>query len=175
MNEQKVNEQNIERELQEKLAAYRLLESRFDDLARQQNMFATKILEVQNTIASIDEIENGKRGREEDAGKIADKMADKKDILFNVGSSTYINGTIDDKNKFVVEVGADVALEKTAEEAKAVLEERKKELQKAIEFLQKDMQSISEALQSIETDAQKMINRIQQEKEKERVRIVPPE
>lgn len=151
MNEQKVNEQNIENELQEKLAAYRSLENRLNSLANQQNAFASKIVEVQSTIESINEIRKG---------------ANDKGILFQLGSAAHTRGTVSDKNKIIVEIGAGVALEKTAEEAISILESRKKEIEEAMEVLQKDMHNMSAAMQEIENAAQEML-RMKQEEEKE--------
>lgn len=152
MNEQKVNEQNIENELQEKLMAYRSLENRLNSLANQQNIFASKIMEIQSTIESINEIK--KQEKEANSAK---------DILFPLGSAAHVRGLVADKDKIIVEVGAGVALEKTADEAKEILEKRKKEIEDAMTVLQKDLQSISAAMQEIESYAQDLYAKAQKE------------
>lgn len=156
MNEQNLSSGEREKELQAKLLVYRALESRMNTLAKQQNMFASKILEIQSTIESIDEI---KKGEKEEA----------KDILFPLGSAAYTKGTVADRNRLIVEVGAGVALEKTSDEAKMILEKRKKELEGAIEVLQKELQSISVMMQKIEFDTQGIIQQAQKEGGKFRV------
>jgi len=163
MEQQRPGSKEMEKELQEKLLAYRALEARVNSLAKQQSAFASKILEIQSTIESINEIKKGEKG-----GK-GGKEAKAKDILFPLGSAAYTRGTVADKNKLIVEVGAGVALEKTADEAKEILEKRKKELEAAIDVLQKDMQSAASMMQKIEADAQEMVVKAQKEKEKFRV------
>lgn len=148
----------MEKKVQEKLLAYRALESRLSALANQQNMFASKILEIQSTIESINEIDKGK---------------ETKDILFPLGSAAYVKGTVADKNKMVVEVGSGVALEKTAEQGKAILEKRKKEIESAMDVLQKDMQSIASTMRKIEVDTQAMVSGAQ--KGEEKFKVVSPE
>jgi len=158
MNKQNLSNSERENQLKEKLLAYRALESRITTLAKQQNMFASKILELQSTIESIDEIKKGDK-----AGKTAN------DILFPLGSAAYTKGVIADKNRLIVEVGAGVALEKTSDDATAILEKRKKELQQAIGLVQKEIQNISVMMQKIETDAQGIMREAQKEAEKFKV------
>ena len=148
----------MEKELQEKLMAYRALEGRIDSLAKQHDMFASKVVETQSTIDSINEISIQGKGAE-----------GTKDILFPLGSAAYTRGTVADKDKLIVEVGAGVALEKTAEEGKAILEKRKKELEEAMGVLRKEMQNISGMMQKIEADTQQMVSKVQREEEKFKV------
>ncbi len=137
--------------------AYRALEGRISSLSRQHDMFASKIVEIQSTIDSINEISAQGKGT--------------KDILFPLGSAAYTKRTVMDKDKLIVEVGAGIALEKTIDKGKAILEKRKKELEQAMGVLQKEMQNISGMMQKIEADAQHMVSRVQ--KEDEKFRIVP--
>lgn len=155
MNEQNLSSSERENQLKEKLMAYRALESRISTLAKQQNMFASKTLEIQSTIESIDEIKKGDKGTN--------------DILFPLGSAAYTKGAVADKNKLIVEVGVGVALEKTSDEAKVILEKRKKELEQAIGLVQKEIQSISMMMQKIEADAQGIMYKAQKEAEKFKV------
>ncbi len=150
----------MEKELQEKLMAYRALEGRIGSLAKQHDMFASKVVETQSTIDSINEISGQDKGAK-----------GKKDILFPLGSAAYTRGAVADKDKLIVEVGAGIALEKTTAEGKVILEKRKKEFGEAMEVLQKEMQNISGMMQKIEADAQHMVSRAQ--KEDEKFRIVP--
>ena len=150
----------MEKELQEKLMTYRALEGRIGSLAKQHDMFASKILETQSTIDSINEINAQGKGAKGTNG-----------ILFPLGSAAYTRGAVADKDKLIVEVGAGIALEKTVEEGKAILEKRKKELEEAMGVLQNEMQNISGMMQKIEADAQHMVSKAQ--KEDEKFRIVP--
>jgi len=142
----------IEKKLQEKVLTYRILENRLDSLVKQQNVFLSRAMEIENTIESIDEIK--KEG---------------KDLLFPIGAAAYARGDVTDKNKLIVEVGAGVLLEKTADEGKTILEKRKREIQNAVEALQQDLQNVSETMQKIETDTQKILGEAQKKEEKFKV------
>jgi len=141
-----ISERQIqEKQLQEKMMVYRTMENRINSAIKQREMFAAKVMEVQSTITSIDEIKKGK-----------------KEMMFPIGAESYAPGKIDDTSKLVVEIGAGVAIEKTPEEAKEFLESRKKELEGAIEILSKDMENTVKMMQRMEADMQKMIMAAQQ-------------
>jgi len=129
-----------ERIVREKVLAYKSLEERMDALARQQDAFISKVTEINSTLASIDEA----------AKSPAEAMVP-------LGTAVYARGSVDGKAKLLVEVGAGVAVERTATEAKAILEARRKDLEQAIETLQKDMQTIVAMLQRIESETQAMM------------------
>lgn len=125
-----------EKELQEKIAAYRILESRIEGLAKQRENIANKLIEVQNTLNSLEEVEKSE------------------EVLFPVGAEAYVHGKITEKNKMIVEIGAGIAMEKTLEEAKQVLNERKENITKILENIQKDMVSISSRMEDLGTEIQ---------------------
>lgn len=134
--------------MQEKLLAYRNIESRLNSMLEKQNMFSSKILEIQGTIDSISEI-----GKGED-----------RDILFPLGSAAYTKGRIEKSGNIIVEIGAGVALEKTKEEAIEIMEKRKTEIQKAIEMIQGEIRNSSAMMQQIEAEAQEMMRKEQNDK-----------
>jgi prefoldin alpha subunit len=142
----KDNRQNKQQELQEKVLAYRLLESRIDSLAKQREFLAGRLVELQTTVESIDEIE--KSGEE---------------TLFPLGSEAYAFGKVIDKTKMVVEVGAGVALEKNIQEAKGILKGRMKDIQDALVTVQRKMQETSESMQMLEPEIQQMLENQQKE------------
>lgn len=129
-----------ERIVREKVLAYKSLEERMDALARQQDAFISKVAEINSTLASIDEA--------------AESPAE---AMVPLGTAVYARGSVDGKAKLLVEVGAGVAVERTTDEAKAILEARRKDLEQAIETLQKDMQTVAAMLQQIESEMQAMM------------------
>ena len=133
-----------QKELQQKVLAYRILESRIDSLLKQREFLANKLVEMQTTLESIDEIEKSKEN-----------------ILFPLGSAAYTFGRIVDKDKIIVEVGAGVALEKNFTEARGILNERKNDIENALTTLQRNIQEVSESLQSLEPQIQDMIEKQQ--------------
>jgi len=124
-----------EKELQEKIMVYRIVESRIDALIRQRDLFLNKLLELQNSIASIDEIAKSNE-----------------EILFPIGSDAYSFGKVVDKNKIIVEIGAGVALEKNFEEAKEIIQKRKADIGTAVKAIQEDVQKLSQSLSSLELE-----------------------
>ena len=133
-----------EKKLQEKMLAYRMLESRLNNMAKQRDMIISKMMEIQSTLMTVEEIERGSE-----------------DVLFPIGSAAYIRGKPTNKEKIIVEIGAGIVMEKTPTETKKLLEERKKELELAADSLGKEMQNIASSMQKIEADAQEMVIKAQ--------------
>lgn len=129
-----------ERLVQERILAYRQFEERMDALVKQQASFASKAAEVNSTIAAIGEFEAG-RG----------------DAMVPLGTAVYAKCKIDTAAKLLVEIGSDVAVERTPAESRAILESRRNDLEQAVEVLQKDIQAVAGMLQGIEADMQAMM------------------
>jgi len=138
-----------EKELQEKIVAYRMLESRIEGLAKQREEIANKLIEIQNTLNGLDEVEKSD------------------EILFPIGAEAYVHGKITEKNKMIVEIGAGIAMEKTLEEAKQILTERKNNISKILENIQRDMISISSKMDDLGTDIQESSEEQSEPEEKE--------
>ena len=129
-----------QRELQEKILTYRILQSRLDGLLKDRDLVANKIVELQTTITSIDEA----------------KKSDG-ETLFPLGPEAYVSGKITNKEKVIVEIGANIALEKSFEEGKETLGKKKAELEKNLEDVQNEISEISSAIQELTPEIQAMI------------------
>ena len=129
-----------QRELQEKIFTYRILQSRLDGLFKERDLVANKIVELQTTIASIDEV----------------KKSDG-EILFPLGPEAYVSGKITNKEKIIVDIGAGVALEKSFEEGKEALNKIKADVEKNLEDIQNEISEISSAIQELTPEIQAMI------------------
>ena len=136
----------MERELQEKIITYRILESRIDALLKQREIIVSKLMELQTTLASMEEIEK-----------------DGEEILFPLGSEAYSFGKITNKKKMIVEIGARVALEKNVDEAREILNERKSEMENALNALQKDIMQISSGLEILGPEIKELSERLEKE------------
>jgi len=132
-------ERNVQKEFQEKVLAYRILESRINALSQQRDLLTNKMFEIQTTLNSIDELEKSDE-----------------DIIFPVGSESYAYGKISDKGKMIVEIGAGVAMEKTFEEARSILKGRMADMDKALTTLERNMQEAGESLEILEPEIQRM-------------------
>ncbi|MDI6798692.1 MAG: prefoldin subunit alpha [Candidatus Aenigmarchaeota archaeon] len=134
------------KELQEKIIAYRILEARLDSLLKQRDMLASKLIEIQTTLQSIDEIEKSKE-----------------EVLFPIGSEAYTFGKIMDKKKVIVEIGANVALEKTTEDGRKILNKRRVEIGNALNSLQKNIVEISSSLEQLEPEIEELAKSLEKE------------
>ncbi len=126
-----------DKHLQERIMTYRILESRLDSMLKQRELIANKIVEIQTTLESVDEIQNSKE-----------------EILFPVGSEAYTFGKATEKGKIIVEIGANVALEKTVDEGKQILLRRQKELENVLQEMQKNISGISTTMLKLQTEIQ---------------------
>jgi prefoldin alpha subunit len=131
-----------EREFQEKVLAYRIIESRIEGLLRQREALATKIMEIQTTLNGINEL-----------GKTDE------DALFSLGSETHFFGKIVDKKRMIVEIGANIAIEKTFEESKEILKKRMGEIENFIVNLEKNIMQLSSSLQELESQINEIVQK----------------
>jgi len=129
----------MERELQEKILQYRLLESRLDQLLQQRNFIVNKLQEIEVTRETLNEI--AEVGEEE--------------ILVSIGSLTYANAKLSRVDKVLVEVGADVALEKSINEAIKILNKRRDNLNEIIGKLDEEIKRISGMMTVLENEISK--------------------
>jgi len=136
-----------EKELQEKILVFRLLESRFENMVKQRDVLASKIVELQTTLNTIDEMKTGD------------------DVLFSLGSSAYAKGKLSDKNKIIVEVGAGVVLEKGLDEAKQILSSRANEIQRVLMKIQRELTEISSELERLEPEIQQIADEMNKKSE----------
>ncbi|MBI4009577.1 MAG: prefoldin subunit alpha [Candidatus Aenigmarchaeota archaeon] len=135
-----------EKELQEKIFAYRLFESRLDALLKQRDMLINKLMELQSTINSIEDLHKSEG-----------------EIIFPIGSGAYKVAKTIDKDNVIVEIGANVALEKTAEEGKATLNKRKSGLENSINQLQQEILKVSNAVNQLGPELQDLAKEFQQQ------------
>lgn len=132
------------KELQEKILAYRVLEARLDSLLKQRDLIASKIVEIQTTIQSIEEM-----------GKAKGKT------LFPIGSEAYTFGRIANREKLIVEIGANVALEKTTEEGKETLNKRREEMENALSTIQRNILEISSSLEALGPEIRELAKKVE--------------
>ena len=137
-------EQNEQKELQENIMAYRLLEAKLDALVKQRDLVASKIMEISTTLDSIDELTKSKE-----------------DLLFPIGAEAFTFGKISDAKKIIIGIGMNVAVEKDAESGKKILADRKKELEQALDSIQQETHNVMHGLENLGPKIQKMISKAQ--------------
>ena len=111
---------------EEKALEAEMLRRRFAEIENQLVSIEQKRLELEVIKGSIDDIKGHKD----------------EEIMIPLGSGVLIKGKIVDDSKFLINVGANVILEKTASEAKKIIDEQIKELGTAEEMLQKELKNL---------------------------------
>ena len=82
----------------------------------------------------------------------------KEEILVPVGSRTFIKAKLVDPNKVIIHLGADVAAEKTLDDAQKLLEERLGEVQEVLNERRKLLDQVIAKL----GDMQNQLNQLSQ-------------
>lgn len=133
-----------QKELQEKILAYRILQSKLEESLKQREILMNRIMEIENTIEAIEE--SGKNDKE---------------TLFPIGSDTFLLGKVTDKNKMLVGIGANILLEKSFEEGKESLNKNKVDLEIAMKEIQHEINHLSSDLQRLTPEIQEMVEKSQ--------------
>lgn len=130
----------MKKELQEKILQYKLLEDRLKQLAQQRSLLLSKLPEMEATKETLDEVLKSKEN----------------EILVSIGSATYAKGKLIKTDKVIVEVGANVALEKSIEGACEILEKRKKNLESAIKKFENEINVVYQTLIKLEPEIRRL-------------------
>ena len=137
-------EQSEEDKLNNLAVEIRVLESTYNELTSRQNLLERALIENRAALDSIKGLAS------KDVGE----------VLTQVGGGAMLRSPPPDVDKVLVSVGADVVLEKTREEALAIIEERQKEVEKSIvsvvgqrEELKQRLEADQEVLQALVSSA----------------------
>ena len=128
-------------------------QEKFEMLAAEASYHQHYAQEIENQMRAIAQVE-GEIDRTLQALK---EVQTGKTSLFNIGSGIFIKGEIKEVEKLLVNVGANVFVENTPEQAISFLEEKKKELNEAKEDLVKSMEAISNRLKEIDIEARRLM------------------
>ncbi|MEM7815874.1 MAG: prefoldin subunit alpha [Candidatus Aenigmatarchaeota archaeon] len=126
--------ENKEKELQEKVILYQLVEKHFEQLGQEAAIIDRKHLELETTMEALKDIEKAKEGN---------------DILVPIGSGVFSYARLSETGRLLVDVGAGVYLERDIESAKTLIEEKREELNKITEELQKEINDTAARLNSL--------------------------
>jgi len=127
-------EQESEKEMQEKVILYQLLQRHLESLSQNAVMLERRYEEIEATRLALEDIE---------------KLKEKSEILVPLGSGLFTYGKITDSGKMLVDAGAGVFMDKDPESSKRLLEDKKKELEKLAKDMQDEIMDVSSRLNSI--------------------------
>ena len=130
-----------QKEIQKKLIRYQILESRANALLKRRETLITRMLEIESTLNSMDEI----------------KKTDAESILLPIGSNVHVKGELKKTNKMIVELGANTAIESTTEKTKEILGERRKILENGLISLENELISLSNEIMKLQPEIKAML------------------
>jgi len=113
------------------LTEIRILESTYNELSSRENLLERALLESRAALDSI----NG----------ISDSSLE---VLTQIGAGAMLRSQPPSTDKILVSVGANVVIEKTKEEAVAMLEERSRDVEKTIVSILQQRNEIAQRLNS---------------------------
>lgn len=130
----------MERESREELirrlsAEYLVLRNLIQELRRRVEILNRLLIEIDDTLSSLESV---KELKEEDS------------VLFSIGSMSYVRGKIIDRDKVLVNVGADVVIEKSIDDAMEYLRDKQKSIQLELRTTVAQLQQASTRLSELE-------------------------
>jgi len=133
----------LEKGIREKLIRYQLLENQAKSLIERRNFLLTKIIEIDLTLNSLEEVAKNK-GEE---------------IFLQLGSGINVRGGLNKSDRVLVELGADIALECTSEKAKEILNQRKNVIENGLQRLEKDIVDMGNELAVLEPEIRRLMEK----------------
>lgn len=133
------NEKDKEAEVSRYLALLEMYKEQIESLANQSQIIQAMIEEYNRTKITLDKISNVEDGTE---------------VLLSVGGGTFVNANVKDTKKVVYNIGADILVEKTIEEAVKSIDER-------IDLLYNNLQKVVETTQKLEEAATQISEKVQ--------------
>ena len=133
-------EKDKEAEVSRYLALLEMYKEQIESLANQSQIIQAMIEEYNRTKITLDKISNVEDGTE---------------VLLSVGGGTFVNANIKDTKKVVYNIGADIMVEKTIEEAVKSIDER-------IDLLYNNLQKVVETTQKLEEAATQISEKVQE-------------
>ena len=122
-------------------------EQEMQKMAMEMNYYRQKAEELQTQMRSLAAFV-----QESDSAKKALESLGEEESFFAVGAGVFVRAK-PSSQKVLVETGARVIAEKTAEEAKAFLDARKEELVKAMSKIQEDLEGLNAAMVALSEKA----------------------
>lgn len=120
----------------------RLLEQTAETLQSRMNMINAAATDLRYAQTTLDGLE---------------KENEKSEILVPVGGTSYIRARLDNPNQVIVGMGAGVSVEKTREEAKAIIKKRLEDLEKARASVQQQFAQVAEKINQDREKAEALV------------------
>lgn len=128
-------------ELQKKIVQFQILQANLQLLMERERIVAEKLAELEQTKQALEDLKSVK------AGSTA---------LIPLGSGNFVAGELKDSEKILVGFGSGVAIKKSQEDAKKIMNERVGELNSALQDLDNQIRAIEFELHKLEPEIQEL-------------------
>ncbi len=128
---------DAEKDLQNAVMNFRMLEARLDALIKQRDIVIAKMSELGATMDGLGEL-----------GK-------SREVLFSLGSDAYTVGQVTDRENVLVDIGAGILLRKSVDEGRVTLNRKKDELEKSLNDLQGEIKGVSSMMEQLNAEIQR--------------------
>jgi len=128
-------------------------QEQFEVLAAEANYHQRYAQDIQNQMQALNQVE----AEMDRTLQALASLKDGKSSMFNIGSGVFVKGELKQVNKLMLNVGANVLVEKDPAGATEFLNEKKEELKAARQELLQSMQAISSRLREIDAEARRIL------------------
>ncbi len=127
-------------EIQKKVLQFQFMESNLKTLQERAQILTQRIEEVQRTMLAIEDLDKTKPN----------------EAFIPIGSGNFVQGSIQNTEEVLVNVGAGIVLKKKKDDSKKMLEDQLKEFERDMQEISNNAESILIELQKIQNDIQKL-------------------
>jgi prefoldin alpha subunit len=136
-----------EESLQKMYSEFQMINQQIKQLENQSTALNNQLLELMSTNQSLDEI---------------DKVKENSEILVPLSTGIYARAQLKNSNSFIVNIGANVAMDKDLNSTKEVIQEQVIEIRKLQESLMNELQTHTQKSSSLELEMNKLASTIKQ-------------
>ncbi len=133
----------VDEQERDKVIRYQVLQQRAKVLDSRRNLILNRLIEVNNTLASLDELKN----------------QNDNNIFIPLGSGVYVKGSLEDADKMIILIGSDVAVDVNFDKSKNILEDNRRVLNDGLKTIENDMMKTAEELVELEFDIQRIMQK----------------
>ncbi len=119
-----------------------------EGLRQHLSLLATSMSELSMTLEAIKTVKGLKPGT---------------DILVPVGSDSFITAKLATTEKVITGLGADVAAERSSEDALKVLEARRAELEQALDRAREELEKLGGRMEALRPEAERILEKAKKE------------
>jgi prefoldin alpha subunit len=136
-----------EESLQKMYVEFQMINQQIKQLEKQSTALNNQLMELLSTDQSLDEM---------------DKVNENSEILVPLSTGIYARAQLKHSNSFIVNIGANVAMDKDLNATKGVIQEQVMEIRKLQESLMNELQVHTQKSSSLELEMNKLASTIKQ-------------